>query len=104
MNVARRAFLWHGVPMEFRHKGLRRFWELGDTRGIPADMAKRLNRRLDDLEAAVSPADLHIPGYRLHALTGDLAGHWSIRVSGNWRLTFRFEGRRAVAVNLVDYH
>ena len=47
--------------MKFRHKGLRRFWESGDTRGVPGDLAKRLNRRLDDLEAAVSPDDLRIP-------------------------------------------
>ena len=88
----------------FKHKGLRRFWESGDTRGVPGDLAKRLNRRLDDLAAAVSPDDLRIPGYRLHPLTGGLAGHWSIRVSGNWRLVFRFEGGGAADVDLVDYH
>ena len=91
-------------PVKFRHKGLRRFWESGDTRGVPGDLAKRLSRRLDDLAAAVSPDDLRIPGYRLHALTGGLAGHWSIRVSGNWRLVFRFKGGGAVDVDLVDYH
>ena len=91
-------------PVTFRHKGLRRFWESGDTRGVPGDLAKRLNRRLDDLAAAVSPDDLRIPGYRLHALTGGLAGHWSIRVSGNWRLVFRFRDGGAVDVDLVDYH
>ena len=67
-------------------------------------MAKRLNRRLDDLEATTSPDDLRIPGYRLHPLSGDLAGHWSIRVSANRRLTFRFEGGRNLAVDPVDYH
>ena len=81
--------------VKFKHKGLRRFWESGDTRGVPGDLAKRLNRRLDDLR---------IPGYRLHPLTGELAGHWSIRVSGNWRLVFRFEGGGAADVDLVDYH
>ena len=103
--------LLHAMPdcgmacsVKFKHKGLRRFWQSGDTRGVPGDLAKRLNRRLDDLAAAVSPDDLRIPGYRLHALTGGLAGHWSIRVSGNWRLVFRFEGGGAVDVDLVDYH
>ena len=90
--------------MNFRHKGLRRFWESGDTRGVPGDLAKRLNRRLDDLEAAVSPDDLRIPGYRLHPLTGQRVGCWSVRVSGNWRLVFRFRDGEAVDVDLVDYH
>ena len=90
--------------MKFRHKGLRRFWESGDTRGVPGDLAKRLNRRLDDLEAAVSPDDLRIPGYRLHPLTGERVGYWSVRVSGNWRLVFRFRDGEAVGVELVDYH
>ena len=90
--------------MEFRHKGLRRFWESGDTRGISGDLAARLNRRLDDLDAATKPDDLYIPGYRLHPLTGERSGSWSIRVSGNWRLVFRFHDGEAVDVDLVDYH
>ena len=90
--------------MEFRHKGLRRFWEAGDTRGISGNLTARLNRRLDDLDAATTPDDLRIPGYRLHLLTGERAGYWSIRVSGNWRLVFRFRDGEAVDVDLVDYH
>lgn len=90
--------------MEFRHKGLRRFWESGDARGIAGDLTARLNRRLDDLDAAATLDDLRIPGYRLHPLTGERAGYWSIRVSGNWRLVFRFRDGEAVDVDLVDYH
>lgn len=90
--------------MEFRHKGLRRFWESGDARGISGDLTARLNRRLDDLDAATTPDDLRIPGYHLHPLTGERVGSWSIRVSGNWRLVFRFRDGEAVDVDLVDYH
>ena len=67
-------------------------------------MVKRLHTRLDLLAGATDPRDLHLPGYRLHALTGDLAGLWSIRVTGNWRLIFRFEAGEAVDVELIDYH
>lgn len=90
--------------MEFRHKGLRRFWESGDGRGISGDLTARLSRRLDDLDAATMPDDLRIPGYRLHPLSGARVGFWSIRVSGNWRLVFRFRNGEAVDVDLVDYH
>ena len=90
--------------MEFRHKGLRRLWESGDTRGISGDLTARLSRRLDDLDAATAPDDLRIPGYRLHPLTGERSGSWSIRVSGNWRLVFRFRNGEAIDVDLVDYH
>ena len=51
-----------------------------------------------------SPADLDLPGYRLHLLRGARAGQWSVRVSGNWRVVFRFEGGDAIEVDLVDYH
>ena len=67
-------------------------------------MIGRLAERLSVLATAVGPNDLNLPGYRLHALKGDLAGWWSIRVTGNWRLICRFEDGEAVDVDLVDYH
>lgn len=90
--------------IRIKHKALRRFWEADDPRGLPPEMAKRLSLRLDHLSEAAEPRDLDLPGYRLHALSGDLAGWWSIRVTRNWRLIFRFDAGETVDVDLVDYH
>ena len=60
--------------------------------------------RLDRLENAVTVQDMDAPGYDLHPLKGDLKGHWAVKVSGNWRLTFRFENGNAYVVNYQDYH
>ena len=67
-------------------------------------MIARLEERLSVLAVAVEPDDMNLPGYRLHGLTGRRAGWWSIWVTANWRLVFRFEGGEAVDVDLVDYH
>ena len=80
------------------------FFERGDARRIPVALAPRIRRILSDLDAAVQPGDLQLPGYRLHPLTGDRRGQWSVRVSGNWRIVFRFEDGVAVDVTLIDYH
>ena len=90
--------------MDIKHKELRRFWMTGDTRGVPDVQAKRLDRRLDALAHANIPREIDMLGYRLHPLTGRMAGWWSIRVSGNWRLTFRFDAGKVVDVDLVDSH
>ena len=84
--------------------GLLAFFERGDSRRIPAALAPRIRRILSDLDAAVQPADMNLPGYHLHPLKGDRRGQWSVRVSGNWRIVFRFAGGAAVDVTLVDYH
>jgi proteic killer suppression protein len=88
----------------FRHKGLHRFFAKGDYRGIPAQHAARLERLLDRLDAAVQPEDMDLPGYRFHTLKGDRKEDYAVSVSGNWRLTFRFEGEDATNVDLEDYH
>jgi len=67
-------------------------------------MADRIALALADLDDAATPSDLDLPGYRLHPLKGDLKGYWSISISGNWRLIFRFEEGDAYDVDLVDYH
>ena len=90
--------------MRFSHAGLRRFWERDDPSRLPSIHLARIDRLLDDLAAAESPADMNLPGLRLHQLSGDRRGTWSIRVSGNLRLTFRFEDSEAVDINLEDYH
>ena len=62
------------------------------------------DRLLADLDAASKPNDVDLPGYSLHPLRGDLEGLWSISISGNWRITFRFEDGNVYDVDLVDYH
>ena len=88
----------------FRHKGLDRFFRKNDVRGIQAQQAARISRILDTLDGASTAEQLNIPGYYLHPLKGDRKGEWAITVSGNWRITFRFEGEDAVDVNLEDDH
>ena len=88
----------------FRHKGLERFFRSGSKAGIQAKHADKLRRQLGRLDASQSPKDMDIPGWKLHPLKNDLSGHWSVSVSGNWRLIFMFEGTDAVLVDYVDYH
>jgi toxin HigB-1 len=89
----------------FRHRGLRRFYETGDHRELRADQVNRVRRVLAILDAAANVETLNImPGMRLHPLKGDLAGFWSLSVSGNWRIVFRFENGDMHDVDLVDYH
>ena len=88
----------------FRHKGLERFFLRGTSRGIQAAHAVRLRLILGRLNASVTPEDMNLPGLFLHQLTGRRKGTWSVRVSGNWRVTFRFDGQDAVDVNYEDYH
>ena len=90
--------------LNFRHKGLERFFSKSDFRGIPAQHAARLERLLDRLDAALKPDDMSLPGYRFHPLKGNRKGTYAVSVSGNWRLTFRFESEDAVDIDLEDYH
>jgi len=87
-----------------KHKGLQRLYEDGDARGIGGNMRERVQDILTILEAARSTQDADIPGYRLHPLGGDLRGFWSMKVTGNWRVIFRFEDGDAIDVDLIDYH
>ena len=68
------------------------------------ELATRLRRQLDVLNHARTSADMNLPGYRLHQLKGNRTGTWSVTVSGNWRVTFRFEGEDVIDVDLEDYH
>ena len=88
----------------FRHKGIKAFFETGSTKGIRVDHAKRLGRILPILDRAIDPGDIDMPGWRLHPLKGDLVNYWSVTVSGNWRLTFRFDDGDVVLLDYVDYH
>ena len=88
----------------FKHKGLERFYLRGSTAGIQAAHAKRLRLILSNLDIAQSAGDMDLPGLRLHSLRGDRKDIWSVSVSGNWRVTFRFNGHDAEIVNYEDYH
>ncbi len=91
----------------FRHKGLRHLYEDGNTKGVPPAMADKLGKLVFALETA---ADLYqvsrFPGWKLHPLKGDLRGFWSLTVTGNWRLIFRYheETNTAGDIDLIDYH
>lgn len=75
-----------------------------DRRGIPAASADRIRRQLGRLDASAKPEDMNLPGYRWHPLKGARKGTFAVSVSGNWRITYRWEGEDAVDVNLEDYH
>lgn len=88
----------------FRHAGVERFFKTGSKAGIQPAHADRLANRLQVLDFAKSPTDMNMPGWGLHPLAGELKGHWAIKVSGNWRLTFAFEKEDAILVDYQDYH
>jgi len=92
------------VIRSFCHKGLRRFFEAGDSSGINAQFAAKLGRQLTVLNGSACAEDMDLPGYKLHPLKGERRGQWAVSVSGNWRLVFGFDGADAVDVDLVDYH
>lgn len=89
---------------DFKHKGLEKFFLTGSKAGIPSAHAGKLRLILGRLNASTSPRDMNLPGLHLHELKGDRQGTWSVRVSGNWRVTFQFDGPDATAVNYEDYH
>ncbi|MGQ2952832.1 MAG: type II toxin-antitoxin system RelE/ParE family toxin [Agrobacterium sp.] len=90
--------------VSFRHKGLEAFYRSGTTKGIQPAHAAKLGRILTLLEVAASAPDLNLPGFKLHPLKGDMKGHWSIWVNGNWRVTFRFLDGDVELVDYQDYH
>jgi proteic killer suppression protein len=88
----------------FRHKGLRKLYESGSRAGVSPAQAPKLERILSRLDIAKNPEDMNLPGYKLHPLKGDLKGFWSVSVSGNWRVIFRFSDGQPCDIDLVDYH
>ena len=88
----------------FRHKGLKRLFENGETKGVRPDHVEKSENILAVLNRAREPEDMNLPGFRLHPLKGDLKGFWSVTVRANWRVTFRFHEGDAYGVDLIDYH
>lgn len=88
----------------FRHRGVEKFFHSGSKAGIQPKHASKLRLQLFALDNARRAGDMNAPGWMLHSLAGELKGHWAVSVSGNWRLTFMFEGEDAVLVDYQDYH
>lgn len=88
----------------FKDRSLKRLYERGDRSKVRADLVDKVERILARLDQALVIDDMDLPGYRLHELKGDLKGFWSVRVSGNWRIIFRFESGKAYDVEMIDYH
>jgi proteic killer suppression protein len=88
-----------------RHRGLRRLYESGDGRDLPAGHVEKISDILLAIDEAAQAREVGLfPGWRLHPLKGELKGFWSVTVSGNWRVIFRFEEGDAFDLDLVDYH
>jgi len=88
----------------FRHAGLEKFYLTGSKAGIQPAHATKLRRQLSLLNTAKNANRMNVPGWDLHPLKGELVDHWSIKVNGNWRMTFAFENENAILVDYQDYH
>ncbi len=88
----------------FQHRGLQALYEKGETRRLPQQHVTKLRDILVTLDHSRSPTDMNLPGFQLHPLKGPLRGYYAVSVSGNWRVTFRFEDGHAVDINYTDYH
>ena len=88
----------------FKHKGLKRLYDKDDASKLKPDQVRKITRILSLLDIADAPGDLDLPGFGLHPLKGELKGHYTVSVNGNWRMTFRIESGNAHDVDLVDYH
>lgn len=92
------------VIKSFRHRGIERFFRTGSKAGIQPKHADKLRLQLFALDSARRRGDMNAPGWRLHPLARALKDHWAVMVSGNWRLTLKFEGEDAILVDYQDYH
>ncbi len=88
----------------FKHKELQLFFEKANVKGIQYKHSKKLRMMLSALDTAYEIDDLDLPSFNLHALQGSRDSVWSIKVSGNWRLTFHFERNDVYILNYEDYH
>jgi len=92
------------VIRSFKHRGLKALYD-GRTAGrVAPNHIYKLRDIFAALDRSRAAQDMDLPGFRLRALKGVLKGHYAVSVSGNWRVTFRFDGGHAVDVDYVDYH
>jgi proteic killer suppression protein len=92
------------VIQSFRHRGLKALYEKGDRSRLSAGMVPKIERVLTILDSAATVQELDLPGLRLHPLKGEKQEFWSVTISGNWRIIFRFVNGDAFEVELIDYH
>ncbi len=88
----------------WKHKGIKKFYETGSKAGIQPKHSEILRMLLFQLANAIKPEDMNTPGNYFHSLCGNLEGYYSVKVSGNWRIIFQFEGTDAILVDYIDYH
>ncbi|NOY61045.1 MAG: peptidase [Calditrichaeota bacterium] len=88
----------------FKSKALEKLYLNDNRKRINPDHVSKLLRILDRLDASVNPQDMNLPGYKLHELKGNQKGVWSVWISGNWRVTFKFESNDAIEIDYTDYH
>ncbi len=87
-----------------QHKGLSTLFHEDQAKGVQQSLVKRLRQILSLLNTATTAEDMNLPGLRFHRLTGEMADHYAVSVSGNWRVVFCFEDGHATHVDLIDYH
>jgi proteic killer suppression protein len=92
------------VIASFKSRALKRFWERGDEHHLPPRFVAKIALVLDALDAATTPGDLDLPGFGFHPLKGSRRGQYSVVVTHNWRITFRWHEGDAIEVDFVDYH
>ena len=90
--------------LQIRHRGLKRLYERDDASGLNATHVEKLSRILARLDRASRPEHMDLPGWRLHPPRGELAGFWSVTVSANWRVVFRFDDGNTTDIDYLDYH
>lgn len=88
----------------FKHKGLEKFFLTGNAKGIIPEHSKKLRRILAILDEITDLSEINFDSYNLHQLKGDLKGLWSMRVNGNWRITFEFKEENVYIIDYQDYH
>jgi toxin HigB-1 len=88
----------------WQHKGLKLYYETGSKAKINASHANRLHDILQVLDFITTPEQIRFPGLKLHKLSGNLHGFYSVTVSGNWRVIFKFDGHDVILVDYLDYH
>jgi proteic killer suppression protein len=104
LNSVSCGFTVNFMIVSFKHRGLEQLYRLGSTKGVQSGHVPKLLRALDLLEIASSPRDLSIPEFRIHPLQGNRKGFYSIWISENWRLTFRFSNGDVEKIDYEDYH
>jgi proteic killer suppression protein len=90
--------------VSFNHKGLKQFYESGNASKLTPEHINKIRRILTRLDNAASSAEMNVPGYNLHKLSGTLKDFWSVKVDKNFRIIFRFVGEDAADVDYIDYH